>query len=93
MDEFNAWVVFGEQAPQKVDELGQLPPPEIDGVALDIHVLRLALTARSRGRVIGAIPLAKAGMVVDARALVRNIFERMFYIAASSLRAARLSNR
>jgi hypothetical protein len=81
MDKFNAWVMFCEKLPQKVDEFGQLPPPEIDGLAQDIHVLRLALTARSRGRVIGAIPLAKAGMVVDARTLVRNIFEKMFYIA------------
>lgn len=80
-NEFYAWVTFCEKLAQKVDEFGQLPPPVINGSARDIHILGLALTARSRGHFIGAIALAKAGMVVDARTLVRSIFENLFYIA------------
>ena len=81
MDQFKAWVAFSEKLCEKVDEFASLPIPVRDGSASDIHLLGLALTARSRGHFVGAIALAKAGMVTDARLLVRGIHENLFFIA------------
>lgn len=81
MDQFRAWVTFSEKLCEKVDEFASLPIPVRDGSASDVHLLGLALTARSRGHFIGAIALAKAGMVTDARLLVRGIHENLFFIA------------
>jgi hypothetical protein len=80
MKEFEAWVEFAERLVLKVDEFASAPIPVVDGSASNIHLLGLALTARSRGHFVGAIALAKAGMVTDSRMLVRAIIENQFYI-------------
>jgi hypothetical protein len=80
MNEFEAWIEFAERLVLKVDEFESAPIPVVEGSASNIHLLGLALTARSRGHFVGAVALAKSGMVADSRMLVRAIIENQFYI-------------